>query len=211
MSDTLPTSSDSGRPAADWLFWATICLASVLVILKAGYLAVHGDFRGFGVLNDLRSLTAISHADLVFVTALWICGRTMIAVAGGRVWIARTVVIVWIACAAVVCLYAVASVIAFGALGGFLTYALLHQVGNVHMLTSSVTVYLTAPVVFTLAGVPVAYVVLVVATATRTARGPGRTWTLSAIVDALGDRVHGAGPLDRRGPSRVRQRLGHTL
>ena len=181
MSDTLPTSSDSGRPAADWLFWATICLASVLVTLKAGYLAVHGGFRSFGVLNDLRSLAAISHADLVFVTALWICGRTMIAVTGGRVWIARTVVIVWIACAAVVCLYAVASVIAFGALGGFLTYALLDHVGNVHMLTSSVTAYLTAPVVFTLAGVPVAYVLLVVATATHAARGHGRSWTLSAI------------------------------
>ena len=62
--------------------------------------------------------------------------------------------IVWIACAALICLYAVASVIAFGALGGFLTYALVHQIGNVRMLSSSVTAYLTTPVVLTLVGVP---------------------------------------------------------
>ena len=57
MSDTLHTPSDSGRSAADWLFWATICLASVLVILKAGYLAVHGGWYGAlgGNLNYIKS------------------------------------------------------------------------------------------------------------------------------------------------------------
>ena len=137
--------ADPVPAAADSLFWAAVCFAGALVILKASYLGVHGAFRGAGILGDLRSLTAISHADLVFVTAFWICGRALLAVAGDHPWIARSILIVWIACAALVCLYAVASVVAFGALGGFLTYALVHQIGNVRMLTSSVTAYLTAP------------------------------------------------------------------
>ena len=159
--------ADPIRAAADSLLWAAVCFAGVLVILKASYLGVHGAFRGAGILGDLRSLTAISHADLVFVTAFWICGRALLAVAGDHPWIARSIVMVWIACAALICLYAVASVVAFGALGGFLTYALVHQIGNVRMLTSSVTAYLTAPVVLTLAGVPLAYIMLVIATAKR--------------------------------------------
>src|SRR5690242_12562973 len=100
--------ADPARSCADSLFWATVCLAAVLVVLKAGYLGVHGGFRGAGLLNDIRSLTAISHADLVFVTAFWICGRSLLAVAGDHLWAARTVLILWIVCAAVVCLYAVA-------------------------------------------------------------------------------------------------------
>ena len=121
------------RSAAESLFWAAFCLAGVLIVLKAGYLGVHGGFRGAGIFGDLRSLAAISHADLLFVTAFWICGRTLLAVSGDRPRVGRWIVIGWIACAAAVCLYAVASVIAFGALGGFLTYALVHQVGNVRM------------------------------------------------------------------------------
>ena len=176
--------SDSVRGAVDWLFWAAICLAVVLVTLKASYLGVHGGFRGTGLVSDLESLTAISHADLIFVTALWICGRTLLAVGGSRPWLARALLIVWIASAAIVCLYAVASVIAFGALGGFLTYALVHQVGNVRMLTSSVTAYVTVPVVVALISVPLVYVVVVVATVMRATRRHGRQWVRSAVVCA---------------------------
>ena len=112
--------ADPVRSAADSLFWAALCLAGVLIVLKAGYLGVHGAFRGAGILGDVRSLAAISHADLLFVTAFWICGRTLLAVSGDHPLIGRSIVIVWILCAAAICLYAVASVIAFGALGGFL-------------------------------------------------------------------------------------------
>ena len=155
----------------------------MLIVLKAGYLGVHGAFRGAGIFGDVRSLAAISHADLLFVTAFWICGRTLLAVSGDRPWVGRWIVIAWIACAAAICLYAVASVIAFGALGGFLTYALVHQVGNVRMLSSSVTAYLTTPVLLTLGGVPIAYVVLVLATRVR-AGGRNRGWLPSAATCA---------------------------
>jgi len=177
-------SDDSTRSSVASLFWAAVCFAGVLVILKASYLGVHGAFRSAGILGDLRSLTAISHADFVFVTAFWICGRALLAVAGDHPWIARSILMVWIACAALICLYAVASVVAFGALGGFLTYALVHQIGNVRMLTSSVTAYLTSPVVLTLAGVPLAYIVLVIATSRR-ARGRTRRWWGSAMTCAV--------------------------
>jgi len=177
--------SEHDPSAVDSLFWAAVCFAGVLVILKGTYLGVHGAFRGAGFLGDIRSLTAISHADLVFVTAFWICGRALLAVAGNHLWIARSILILWIACAAAVSLYAVASVVAFGALGGFLTYALLHQVGNVRMLTSSVTAYLTAPVVITLAGAPLVYVLLVVATVRRAARRGDRRRLRSTIACAV--------------------------
>jgi hypothetical protein len=175
--------ADPVRSAADSLFWAALCLAGVLIVLKAGYLGVHGAFRGAGILGDVRSLAAISHADLLFVTAFWICGRTLLAVRGDRPWVGRWTVIAWIACAAAVCLYAVASVIAFGALGGFLTYALVHQVGNVRMLSSSVTAYLTTPVLLTLGGVPIAYMVLVLATRVRAEDNRG--WLPSSVTCAL--------------------------
>jgi hypothetical protein len=61
--------ADPVRSAADSLFWAALCLAGVLIVLKAGYLGVHSGFRGAGILGDVRSLAAISHADLLFVTA----------------------------------------------------------------------------------------------------------------------------------------------
>jgi len=167
---------------ADRLFSAAACLAALLVVLKAGYLAVHGGFHALTPLNDLWSLAAISHADLIFVTALWMCGRTLLAVSGGHVWPSRVILTIWIACAAIVCAYAAASVIAFGALGGFLTHALLHQVGSVRMLSSSVTAYLTLPVVATLIGVPLGYVALAIATMARVSRGRG--WRRSAVVSA---------------------------
>ena len=183
MDSVGPPPEPRGR-WSDWLFWAAVCLAAVLVTLKASYLAVHGGFRGGGVVSYLQSFMAISHADLIFVTTMWICGRTLLAVSGSRRWLARIVLTLWIASAAVVCLYAVASVIAFGALGGFLTYALLHQVGSVRMLSSSVTAYLTAPVVVTLASVPIAYVVVVVATVMRAGHPHRYQWVRTAIVCA---------------------------
>src|SRR5262249_49749797 len=115
--------------------------------------------------------------------------------------IGRWIVIAWVACAAVICLYAVASVIAFGALGGFLTYALIHQVGNVRMLTSSVTAYLTTPVLLTLGAVPFAYIVLVLATRARTRPG----------LAAVGSDLCRYRSLDRGGPSCLCDRLDHPL
>ena len=165
---------------SDRLFSAAVCLATVLVVLKASYLGVHGSFRSLNPLSDLWSLAAISHADLIFVIASWTCGRTLLAVSAGRVWAARAILTIWIVFAAIVCLYAVASVIAFGAIGGFLTQALLHQVGSARMLSSSVTAYLTPSVIVTLIGVPVSYVVVAIATASRANRRRG--WRRSAVV-----------------------------
>jgi lipoteichoic acid synthase len=171
-------------PSSDWLFWAAAWLAAVLIGLKAAYLGVHGSGLG-DIPHGLRSLAAISNADAVFVVALWCAGRALLAAAGSLTWPPRIIVSVWIAFAAIVCLYTVASVIAFGALGGFLTYALLHQVGNVRMLSSSVTAYLTPPVIFTLVTLPLAYVALVVATTRRAASGNSRRRVRSAIACAM--------------------------
>src|SRR6266545_5029200 len=157
--ETTGSPSEPRATAADWLFFAAVWLAIVLVGIKAVYLGIHTGFSFGDIGHWIRSLAAISNADLVFVVALWLCGRTMVAVAGTHRWIASTMLAVWMSVAAAVCLYAVASAIAFGSLGGFLTYALLHQVGNVRMLSSSVTAYLRPTVVFALIAVPAAYLI----------------------------------------------------
>lgn len=99
----------------------------------------------------------------------------------------------FIAFGALTCLYALASVIAFNVLGGFLTYSLLHLVGNVRMLGSSVTAYLTPRVVLGLIAVPAAYVALVIATA-RCAGTPRRrraavAWAVLAVWAGAGHYV----------------------
>ena len=182
MADPSPGPSVA---APDWLFFGAVWLAVVLVAIKAAYLATHIGFAPSEIGFWLRSLTAISHADLVFVVALWLCGRALVAVAGGRRWIAWGVLAIWTIGAAAAIVYAVASAIAFGSLGGFLTYALLRQVGNVRMLSSSVTAYLTTPVVLALIAVPAGYLFAVAATATRSARSFDRRGLRSTIACVL--------------------------
>src|SRR5476649_250284 len=122
------------------LAWAAVSLALLLVAVKACYLGVPrlpylGAYAG--------AVVAISYGDVLFVAMLWLGARTLLALAREH-WLAGgAVVALFVAVATLTSLYAAASVIAFGMLGGFLTYSLLHLVGNVRMLSSSVNVYLT--------------------------------------------------------------------
>src|SRR5947207_7280773 len=91
----------TGSPAAprgtasDWLFFAAFWLAMVLVGIKAVYLGIHAGFSFREIGYWVRSLAAISHADLVFVIALWFCGRAMVAVAGTHRWVSSATLAVW--------------------------------------------------------------------------------------------------------------------
>src|SRR5258706_13080833 len=100
--------ADARATASDWLFFASLWLAMVLVGLKAVYLGIHAGFSLREIGYWLQSLAAISHADLVFVVALWLCGRAMVAVAGTHRWISSAILALWMSVAAAVCLYAVA-------------------------------------------------------------------------------------------------------
>jgi arylsulfatase A-like enzyme len=153
--------ADRRPDAIDWLFWAAVWLSLVLVGVKAYYLATRGDLGTIELLEDLPSLAAISYHDVAFAFIAWAIARAALVVTARRPWASRVVVAAFIVFATLSCLYAIASVIAFGILGGFLTYALLQLVGNVRMLSSSVTAYLSRRVELGLVTVPLTYIGLV--------------------------------------------------
>ncbi len=146
------------------LFWAALWLAIVLIAVKAYYLGVPTAVALADGRDYLRSLAAISYVDVLFAAIAWACGRVMLSLAADRRWAARAVTLTFVSVAAFSCLYAVANVAVFGVLGGFLTYQLLALVGNVRMLSSSVTAQLTPRVILVLVALPLAYVALVEAT-----------------------------------------------
>jgi phosphoglycerol transferase MdoB-like AlkP superfamily enzyme len=161
-----PTPSEARKrsDATDWLFWAAVWLAVVLVAVKAYYLATRTDPALVDLGLDLSSLTAISYRDVAFAFVAWAIARAAMLLAVRRAGAEWTIVVLFMIGAALSCLYAIASVVAFGILGGFLTWALLQLVGNLRMLSSSVSAYLTRGVAAGLIGVPLAYGGLVWAT-----------------------------------------------
>ena len=163
------------------LSWAAICLALVLVAVKAAYLGVPAVA---GVGDFLASLMAITYRDVLFAAALWVVGRTALMLAGGRRLPRHIVYNGFVLVSAFLCLYAVASVVAFGVLGGFLTFALIHLVGNLRMLSSSVSVYLTPRVVVGLVCVPLGYIGLVRAVVRWAPAARGPRWRRPALACA---------------------------
>ncbi|HEY1911602.1 MAG TPA: sulfatase-like hydrolase/transferase [Vicinamibacterales bacterium] len=169
-----------------WIFWGAVWFGAVLVAAKACYLGVPH-------LSDLadfwRSLAAISFRDVLAAAAAWAAARTALTLIGSRPRLARALVSLFVLVTASLTLYSVASVIAFGVLGGFLTIALLHLVGNVRMITSSITAYLTPGVVIGLTLLPFVYVGLVAASVRWASRMPAAPavarWRSAGIVIAL--------------------------
>jgi lipoteichoic acid synthase len=163
------------------LAWAAVSLAVLLIVIKACYLGLP---RVGGLADYVRGVVAISYGDVMFVVACWLVGRAMLGMAGERPRPGGIVVALFIAVALVTCLYSAASVIAFGMLGGFLTYSLLELVGNVRMLSSSVTVYLTPRVMLALAAAPFAYLALLWALLRFVPPARGPRWHRAAMVVA---------------------------
>ena len=161
--------------------------------------------RVAGVGVFLRSLAAITYRDVLFVAAAWAVARGRWRSSAAGATCARCVYAGFVGVAAFLCLYAVASVVAFGVLGGFLTYSLLQLVGNLRMLSSSVTMYLTPGVVTGLVCVPLGYVV-----SRLGARAVGAGGTRAALA-AAGAGVRRARRVGERRSVRVRDRLGHAL
>ena len=162
------------------LFWAAVWLAVVLVSIKAYYLGVPG---AFAVVQGeyLRSIAAISYADVIFAAILWVCARVILAVFQRWQWVGRLTSLTFLAFSAFCCVYAVANVVVFGVFGGFLTYPLLALVGNVRMLRSSVALHLTTPVTFALVCLPLAYIALVEVTIARLPAADRASWRRRAV------------------------------
>lgn len=146
------------------LFWAAVWLALVLVTIKAYYLGVPPALAFVDARDYVRSLTAISYVDVLFAASVWVAFRAGLAAGGGRNRVTTTVVAAFMAFAACSLVYAVANVVVFGVFGGFMTYPLLALVGNVRMLSSSASAYVTRGVVAALVALPLAYFALVFAT-----------------------------------------------
>ena len=174
---------DARRHAIQLIFWAAVWLAAVLVAVKAYYLTVPRAVPWADEQATLfvRLLAAISYRDVLLVSGLWITGRAVLALAGSRSLTTRTIETAFVACSALACLYAVASIIVYGILGGFLTYHLIALVGDVGMLRSSVTAYLTPPLTIGLVSVPLCYIALVRLTAGRVGQGRRTVWPRRAL------------------------------
>jgi len=177
--------TDRRRPDdVDWLFWSAAWLALVLLAIKAYYLATRRDPALVDLGLDLPALAAISYRDMLFAFAMWVAARAVLFPVERRRIASRIVVGLFCAAATAACLYAIASVIAFGILGGFLTYSLLQLVGNVKMIGSSVSAYLTRGVLLGLIGVPIVYVGLVWLTTRINRLSQGARWKRAAAVAA---------------------------
>ena len=188
------TSADRRPDPVDWLFWAAVWLALVLVGVKAYYLGARGDLTTVELVADLGSLAAISYHDVAFAFAAWAIARAALVLGARTRPAGRVVVAAFMLFATLSCLYAIASVIAFGILGGFLTYALLQLVGNVRMLSSSVAAYLSRRVELGLVTVPLSYIGLVwLSTRVRSlARGP--RWVISLPSNRMRPAFTGSSP-----------------
>jgi len=143
------------------VFWAAVWLAMLLVGIKAYYLGVPPALALADAGNYVRSLAAISYDDVLFAALFWTGARALLAAAGERPHASGAVSFIFVALAAFAAIYSVASVIFFGIFGGFLTYPLLALVGNLRMLSSSVSAHVTPPVMLALVGVPLGYAALV--------------------------------------------------
>jgi arylsulfatase A-like enzyme len=144
------------------LYWAAVWLAAMLVGTKAYYLGPPTTLADVPVY--LRSLAAISYVDALFAAVVWAFARGFVALLGQRHLTARSLPLMGalsVAFAGCAAIYSIASVLFFGIFGGFLTYPMLSLVGDVRMVSSSVSAQLTGPVVFTLVVAPLAYAALV--------------------------------------------------
>jgi arylsulfatase A-like enzyme len=146
------------------VFWAAVWLALFLVAIKAYYLGIPPALAITDLENYVWSLAAITYVDVLFAAVCWAVVRATLAFAGTRKRLASAISIGFLAFAAGSAIYAVASLIFFGIFGGFLTYSLLALVGNLRMLSSSVTATLTPRVLVALVGLPLTYIGLVEST-----------------------------------------------
>jgi phosphoglycerol transferase MdoB-like AlkP superfamily enzyme len=180
----VPPSHPARDAAARGLFLASVWLAIAFVAIKASYLGLPG--AGGRSQNQvyLASLAAITYVDLAFVVASWLIARLLLGIVGRWRPAAHTVPLAFVVFSALSCVYFVANVVMLDSFGGFLTYQLLSLVGSVRMLRSSLSAYITLPVVVGLVGVPLAYIALVWISARR--NGPR---TLGA--EAQGGHRHG--------------------
>lgn len=166
------------------LFWAAVWLAVALIATKSYYLGLPKTLAVDDVVGNLRSLAAISYADLLFVAWLWASARIPIAIWGRRPPVVGIVSLTFASVSAFFCLYAVANMLIFGVFGGFLTYPLLALVGDVRMVRSSVGQHLTPTVIGGLLGVPLIYVAALATTLRLAPAGRGG-WgrrTVGAVV-----------------------------
>jgi arylsulfatase A-like enzyme len=171
------------RAASRRLFWGAVWLAVSLIATKAYYLGVPLVHGPADLLDYVRSLAAISYADLWFVAGLWTLARLGVPALERWPKAVQAFSMAFTAVCAFFCLYAVANVVIFGVFGGFLTYPLLALVGDVRMVRSSVGAHVTLPVVIGLIGLPAAYAAALGLTAKWNAMRP-RIWTpqVAAIV-----------------------------
>src|SRR5439155_5726178 len=112
---------ENGSAANRRLFWGAVWLALVLIGTKSFYLGLPKSDGFWDAIEYVRSLAAISYADLWFVTGLWALARLLIIGFRGQPTAVRVFSYSFATVCAFFCLYAVVNVVIFGVFGGFLT------------------------------------------------------------------------------------------
>src|SRR5258705_7712872 len=102
------------------LFWAAVWLGVVLIVTKSYYLGAPRSFFIGELVAHLRSLMAISYADVLFVAALWASARIATIIVKRRPPVVRHVSIAFVTVAVCFCVYAFAIVLIFGVFVAFL-------------------------------------------------------------------------------------------
>jgi arylsulfatase A-like enzyme len=177
-------SSQSHHEELRLVHGAAVWLALVLIVIKASYLGLPAGFAPGPALEYVRSLAAISYADVVFAAVAWAGALVVLSLFEflpppfRRTW---PIAIGFVALAACAVFAAAVNVGVFSVLGGFLTHSLLQMVGDVRMVRSSIDAHLTPAVVASLAGAPLAYVTVVCLTQ-RGRRSEGQRSTKAALI-----------------------------
>jgi phosphoglycerol transferase MdoB-like AlkP superfamily enzyme len=176
-------SEDTVPLCARRLFRAAVCLAVGLVGVKAYHLGIPPVADLDRQEHYVRSLAAISYADVLCVAVLWSAARVALPLAGRWRRALRVVSCGFVGLSALCAWYAALNVLIFDVFGGFLTYPLLALVGDVRMVQSSIGAHMTPAAVGGLVSVPLAYLAIVGA-GTRLMRSRHGAWWPGAIAAA---------------------------
>lgn len=157
---------DGSPGSARSVFWPTIWLAVALVVVKATYvrLAVFWDWaRPQDYLSwlYLKWVAAASQSDLLFALGSGLVAAALLWTGRGKRRSSAIILGAFVGFGVVTIWYAVVSRQFFAYSAAPLTYQLLALGGDPRVLASSLTPYLTTPVIAAITGAPILYLVLI--------------------------------------------------
>jgi lipoteichoic acid synthase len=158
--ETTPPDLHSKKDAVG-VFWIAFWMAVALIGAKLYHVPVPEKWGGGGVNRYAKEVGMVVAADLVFVAAVGLAGWGLIIVSRES-W-RRRVRIGFVVFATICVFYALLSARIFEYLRTPLTYPLIYLMGDMRSMRSSISVYASWWLTAIMAGVPLVFVALVIA------------------------------------------------